>query len=181
MGRAATRFAAAVVENDPGAAPKGSPEYIKGMRAYFGDVTGARVIGTHNERADANTNTSRTYPVADVLLRSERGSAVIELAFDTAASAARRSPAFTSSLPMMPPRCRRAIASSSLRRLPSAAASPRTGTRSSMEPPGVLATRRCAAARSGTAGPAGAAGPSEADPRAARGAARAAVRPARPR
>jgi hypothetical protein len=81
-GHAATRFAAALVENDPGAAPKGSPEYIKGMRAYFGAVTGARVIGTHNERADANTNTSRTYPVADVLLRAARGPAVIELAFD---------------------------------------------------------------------------------------------------
>ena len=81
-GRAATRFAAALVENDPGAAPKGSPEYIKGVRAYFGAVSGARVIGTHNERADANTNTSRTYPVADLLLRSARGPAVIELAFD---------------------------------------------------------------------------------------------------
>ena len=81
-GHAATRFAAALVENDPDAAPKGSPEYIKGMRAYFGGVTGARVIGTHNERADADTNTSRTYPVADVLLRGARGPAVIELAFD---------------------------------------------------------------------------------------------------
>jgi hypothetical protein len=81
-GHAATRFAAALVENDPGAAPKGSPEYIKPMRAYFGAVTGARVIGTHNERADANTSTSRTYPVADLLLRSARGPAVIELAFD---------------------------------------------------------------------------------------------------
>lgn len=81
-GRAATRFAAALVENDPGAAPKGSQEYIKGLRAYFGAVTAARVIGTHNERADANTNTSRTYPVADVFLRGARGPAVIELAFD---------------------------------------------------------------------------------------------------
>ena len=81
-GHAAKRFAVALVENHPDAAPKGSPEYIKGMRAYFGAVTGARVIGTHNERADANTNTSRTYPVADVLLRSARGPAVIELAFD---------------------------------------------------------------------------------------------------
>jgi hypothetical protein len=81
-GRAATRFAAALVDNDPGAAPKGSPEYIKGLRAYFGAVTRARVIGTHNERADANTNTSRTYPVADVFLRGARGPAVIELAFD---------------------------------------------------------------------------------------------------
>ena len=81
-GRAGAGFAAALVENDPGAAPKGSPEYIKGVRAYFGAVTGARVIGTHNERADANTNTSRTYPVADLLLHSARGPAVIELAFD---------------------------------------------------------------------------------------------------
>jgi hypothetical protein len=81
-GHAATRFAAALVENDADAAPKGSPEYIKGIRAYFGAVTGARVIGTHNERADANTSTSRTYPVADLLLRSARGPAVIELAFD---------------------------------------------------------------------------------------------------
>jgi hypothetical protein len=40
------------------------------------------VIGTHNERADANTSTSRTYPVADLLLRSARGPGVIELAFD---------------------------------------------------------------------------------------------------
>jgi hypothetical protein len=40
------------------------------------------VIGTHNERADANTNTSRTYPVADLLVHSAHGPAVIELAFD---------------------------------------------------------------------------------------------------
>jgi len=81
-GHAATKFATALVANDPGAAPKGSPEYVKGAHAYFGNVTGARVIGTHNERADANTSTSRTYPVADLLLRSARGPAVIELAFD---------------------------------------------------------------------------------------------------
>jgi hypothetical protein len=81
-GRAGTRFAAALVEKDPGAAPKGGREYMTGIRAYFGAVTGARVIGTHNERADANTSTSRTYPVADLLLRSARGPAVIELAFD---------------------------------------------------------------------------------------------------
>ena len=40
------------------------------------------MIGTHNERADANTDTSRTYPVADLLLQSAHGPAVIELAFD---------------------------------------------------------------------------------------------------
>jgi hypothetical protein len=81
-GQAATRFAAALVHNEPGAAPKGGRDYVMGVRAYFGPVTGARVLGTHNERADANTSTSRTYPVAELLLRSVRGPAVIELAFD---------------------------------------------------------------------------------------------------
>ena len=81
-GDAATRFATALVDNDPATAPKGAQEYIPGVRAYFGAVTGARVIGTHNERADANTESSRTYPVADLLLHSARGPAVIELAFD---------------------------------------------------------------------------------------------------
>ena len=35
-----------------------------------------------DERADANTDTSRTYPVADLLLQSAHGPAVIEVAFD---------------------------------------------------------------------------------------------------
>jgi hypothetical protein len=77
----ATRFAAALVHNDPGAAPKGSRAYVTGLRAYFGSVTDARVIGTHNEHA-GDGSTARTFPVADVLVRSERGPAVIELAFD---------------------------------------------------------------------------------------------------
>jgi hypothetical protein len=81
-GNGATRFAAALVRNDRDAAPDGAREYVTAVRAYFGAVTGARVIGTHNERADANTSTSRTYPVADLLLRTARGPAVIELAFD---------------------------------------------------------------------------------------------------
>lgn len=79
--RAATRFAAALVHNDRHAAPDGAREYITGVRAYFGPVTGARVIGTHNQRAGSG-ETARTFPVADLLLRSARGPAVIELAFD---------------------------------------------------------------------------------------------------
>jgi hypothetical protein len=114
-GRAATRFAAALLENDPGAAPKGSPDYIKGMRAYFGDVTGARVIGTHNERADANTNTSRTYPVADLLLRTKRGPAVIELAFDNGGIGSEKVTGIyelaPDDAPMLPARDRRQLAS----------------------------------------------------------------------
>ena len=104
-GHAATRFASALVKNDPDAAPKGSTDYIRGMRAYFGRVTGARVIDTHNERADANTNTSRTYPVADLLLRGARGPAVIELAFDNGGIGSEKVTGSTSSTPTTPQSC----------------------------------------------------------------------------
>ena len=93
------------------------------MRAYFGAVTGARLIGTHNERADANTNTSRTYPVADLLLRSARGPAVIELAFDNGGIGSEEVTGVYELEPEDAPSCRHAIASSSRRRLRSVAAS----------------------------------------------------------
>jgi hypothetical protein len=80
-GHAAKRFAGALVHDDRRAAPPGAREYVTGLRAYLGPVTGARVIGTHNEHAGSGSS-SRTFPVADVLLRSPRGPAVIELAFD---------------------------------------------------------------------------------------------------
>jgi hypothetical protein len=80
-GQGAARFAAALIDNDRRAAPDGAREYVDGVRAYFGPVTGARVIGTHNERAESGTKSSRTFPVADLMLRSARGPAAIELAF----------------------------------------------------------------------------------------------------
>jgi hypothetical protein len=81
-GHAATRFAGALVHDDRQAAPPGAREYVTGVRAYFGPVTGAKVIGTHNEHA-GSAESQRTFPVADVLLHTERGPAVIELAFDS--------------------------------------------------------------------------------------------------
>jgi hypothetical protein len=81
-GDGAARFAAALVDNDRRAAPDGAQRYVTGVLAYFEAVTGARVIGTHNERADSGTNSSRTFPVADLMLRTARGPAVIALAFD---------------------------------------------------------------------------------------------------
>jgi hypothetical protein len=80
-GDAGARFARALVHDDRGAAPDGAREYVTGVRAYFGHVTGARVIGTHNEHAGSG-NSQRTFPVADLLLHAARGRAVIELAFD---------------------------------------------------------------------------------------------------
>jgi hypothetical protein len=78
---AATQFAAAVVHNDPGAAPDGAGDYVTGVRAHFGPVTNARVIGAHNKAVGEEPNT-RTFFVAELLLRTERGPAVVELEFD---------------------------------------------------------------------------------------------------
>src|SRR4051812_49903237 len=46
---ASTKFATALVDNDPTAAPKeGGADYVKSVRAYFGGVSSARVIDAHN-------------------------------------------------------------------------------------------------------------------------------------
>jgi hypothetical protein len=78
---AASRFAAALVGNDPAAAPSGGHDYVRGVRAYFGPVKEARVIGSHTE-SFRQMNTTHSFAVADVFLRAERGPAVIEVEFD---------------------------------------------------------------------------------------------------
>jgi hypothetical protein len=78
---AATQFAAALVHNDPGAAPAGAGDYVRGVRAHYGPVTNARVIGAHNKAVGEEPYT-RTFFVAELLLRTERGPAVVELEFD---------------------------------------------------------------------------------------------------
>jgi hypothetical protein len=79
---AATRFAAALVHNDPNAAPPGAREYVSGVREYFGPVTGARLIGTRHKHVNGfNRQTTRSFFVAELLLRAESGPAVIELEF----------------------------------------------------------------------------------------------------
>jgi hypothetical protein len=80
---ASTQFATALVRNDPAAAPEGGGDYVKGVRAYFGPVTGARVIDTHNHSVNTGDSAdTRSYYVGDVLLSTKRGPAVIELEFD---------------------------------------------------------------------------------------------------
>jgi hypothetical protein len=79
---AATRFAAALVRNDPRAAPAGAGDYVKGVRAYFGAVTSATVIGAHSKHVNtSNRYQSSDFSVADVALSTQRGPAVIELEF----------------------------------------------------------------------------------------------------
>jgi hypothetical protein len=79
----ATRFAAALVHDDPAAAPPGAAEYVHGVRRYFGPVTSARVIGAHNKGVDTGDNAdTRSFFVVEMLLGSQRGPAVIELEYD---------------------------------------------------------------------------------------------------
>jgi hypothetical protein len=79
---AATRFAAALVHNDPGAAPPGADDYVAGVRAYFGAVKSARVIGARTKVINGfNRYESRELAVVELLLGTERGPAVIQLEF----------------------------------------------------------------------------------------------------
>jgi hypothetical protein len=80
---ASTRFATALVKNDPSAAPAGGADYVTGVRAYFGPVRSAEVIDAHNKSINTGDSAdTRSYFVADILLHTERGAAVIELEFD---------------------------------------------------------------------------------------------------
>src|SRR5215211_3913908 len=81
---AATRFAAALVADDPGAAPLGGGDYVSGARAYFGPVSDAKVVGSDRKSARSNSG-GRNFPVVQLLLGTERGAAVIELEFDDGA------------------------------------------------------------------------------------------------
>jgi hypothetical protein len=54
--QSATRFAAALVHDDPAAAPPGAAEYVHSVRRYFGPVTSARVIGARNKGVNTGDN-----------------------------------------------------------------------------------------------------------------------------
>jgi hypothetical protein len=80
---AATRFASALVRDDPSAAPPGARDYVAGVRAYFGPVRSARVIGAHNKHVNTGDNAdTRSFFVTELLLHTQRGPAAIELEFD---------------------------------------------------------------------------------------------------
>src|SRR5262245_41646011 len=80
---AASKFAGALVHNDPSAAPDGGADYVNGVRSYFGGVSSARLIDSHNHSVNTGDNAdTRSYYVGDILLATKRGPAVIELEFD---------------------------------------------------------------------------------------------------
>jgi hypothetical protein len=79
--QATTRFGATLVHNDPNAAPPGAADYVSGVRAYFGAVSSAQLIGSH-QKAVGHEPDTRSFYVAELLLRTRRGPAVVEVEFD---------------------------------------------------------------------------------------------------
>jgi hypothetical protein len=78
---ASTRFGAALIHDDPNAAPPGAADYVSGVRAYFGAARTATLIGSH-QRAVGHDPDTRSFFVADLLLDTRRGAAVVEVEFD---------------------------------------------------------------------------------------------------
>jgi hypothetical protein len=84
--RGAAKFATALVHNDPSAAPSGDAGYVSGVRAYFGPVSSAKVIGGHERGVNSRyAADERTYYVIEMLIQSKRGPAALELDFDDGA------------------------------------------------------------------------------------------------
>lgn len=79
--QASTRFGAALIHNTPNAAPPGAADYVSGVRAHFGPVRSAKVIGSH-QKAVGHEPYVRSFFVTDLLLSTRRGPAVVEVEFD---------------------------------------------------------------------------------------------------
>jgi hypothetical protein len=80
--REAKKFIAALVKNDPSAAPRKGDQYVNGIWRVYRRVDSAKLIGTH-KRSTHGTSASRHWWVADMLLHTGRGLAVLELAFES--------------------------------------------------------------------------------------------------
>jgi hypothetical protein len=89
--RGATKFATALVHNDPSGAPAGAAGYVSGVRGYFGPVSSAKVIGGHERGVNApDSADERTYYVIEMLIQSRRGPAALEIDFDNHALGSER-------------------------------------------------------------------------------------------
>jgi hypothetical protein len=81
--REANRFVAALVKDDPSAAPPKGDEYVRGIWRVYRRIDSADLIGTHQRSTHHSTSgSSHSWWVADMLLHTGRGLAVVELAFE---------------------------------------------------------------------------------------------------
>jgi hypothetical protein len=81
--REANKFISALVKNDPEAAPKNGDDYVRGMWKAYRRVDSAKLVDTHQRSTHhANSSSGASWWVADMLLHTGRGLAVVELAFE---------------------------------------------------------------------------------------------------
>jgi hypothetical protein len=81
--REANKFISALVKNKPAAAPEHGADYVRGIWKAYRRVDGAKLIDTHQRSThNAGANSGSSWWVADMLLRTGRGLAVVELAFE---------------------------------------------------------------------------------------------------
>ena len=80
---ASGQFAAAIERGEADSAPDGAERYVEGIRAHFGPVARATVIDARNKGINTGDNAdTRSFFIADLLLDTERGLAVVEVEFD---------------------------------------------------------------------------------------------------
>lgn len=81
--REANKFIAALVKDDPSAAPRKGDEYVRGIWRVYRRVDSAKLIDTHQRSTQhATSGSGYSWWVADMLLHTGRGLAVVELAFE---------------------------------------------------------------------------------------------------
>lgn len=78
-GKAAQQLAAAMAANDPSAAPRGTAEFVKGVRTAYGPVREARALEAYRKRIESGSEGHYiTFWVTEIFVRAKRGAAVLE-------------------------------------------------------------------------------------------------------
>lgn len=77
-----SEFITAIEANNPGLAPEGGDEYVTGIRNAFGPVQSITPLD-RRKKSSGSGNNSRSWWVSEVLVRSERGAAVLEIRWGT--------------------------------------------------------------------------------------------------
>jgi hypothetical protein len=79
----AKKFIAALEKHDPSAAPPKGDDYVRGFWKTYRRIDSADLVGTHQKHhRDRNSDSGYSWWVADMLLHTGRGVAVVELAFE---------------------------------------------------------------------------------------------------
>jgi hypothetical protein len=78
---ATTLMVVAIESNKPSAAPEGAADYVRGVREYFGRISGVRSLGSYTKRGGTGS-TATTDAVSEILVRGTRGAGVVELLFE---------------------------------------------------------------------------------------------------